>query len=842
MVHCTDKLERQIGEYGVKIAQKYKALVIDAYTSGILNTEKAAVRNRYTMYKASVKGGDSIHPNGLGYAAYYLPLLAEQIIFSPTVTELTNTASGVRISWSSVGDAPRYRVFIKTGSGWEKLADTAEKQYLHTGVTSGAKYSYTVRCISADGKQFTSSCNTTGKTITYIKPPTLSLSNTADGVRLDWNKSSGAVKFRVMLHNGTAWQKLTDTAETSYIYHQTASGESYTFAVRCITANGNAFTSAASASQTITFIKAPRITGVTDETDGAKITWDACSGAAQYRVLIKTGSDWQTLVDTDKTVCTHDADHDVSYTYAVCCLDADGSVISAYDPAGYTHRYSIPAALDTPVIEGFENTEAGLLLRWKAVAGAVRYRVLIKNNDRWTYLGETNETSYLSTNITNGETITCTVCCVSEDSVAYTSAYNSVGCTTTYYGAPELRLTNASDGILLEWDGCESAPYCRLFVRKGTKWTKLADTLENSYLYTPEDPDTDYCFTACFTDANGSPLGAYSETGFSLHYNPDPDNTVYTTGEFAYDVYRTLGADTVTPASPKAALNRRNSAEILCKALAYQNHTKGISLLDTDSSALKTAVFFGCFYPDENDRIYPDTFLSHEEYDAMLTEVERYTRLKGKTALAFGDSIMYGYGNYGYGSCRIISEKYGMTFINYSYCGATFGTCSNGRVHIPDRIKKAYTSGYKADIIFLNGGTNDLTLIRKGETPDTFDPKKPQNSTYVQGFEYAMTLIRNYWGNTPVLYTRNHNMVVSTEEMEKQLGEYGLRIAEKYGARIVDIYTDTDLDTEIPEMRDRYTMYRSDLTRSDGIHPNWLGYTSYYLPLETEAILSILTP
>lgn len=764
-------------------------------------------------------------------------------IKAPVISVLTNTAKGPSLTWGAVKGAARYRVFVKTGSSaWKRLTDTAARSYVHQNAVPGTKYTYTVRCLSLDGKRFISDFSTSGKAITYITPPKLTLSNDAGGIRVSWNRPSGAARFRVMLYHNGAWAKLSDTSDTSYLYPASTSNKAYTFTVRCLSAASNTFTSVAADKQTITYCAAPRITSATNESDGTRITWNAVNGAKKYRVMLYENDAWRTLTQTDALSYTHDTEHGVYYTYAVCCLDERDNVISGFYADGYTHQYMIPADLDTPVISGHENLDTGLLLKWSPVSGAERYRVMISENGRWSILGETTAAEFLDTAVMSGVERTYTVCCVTADSKTYTSAYDTAGTAFVYYAAPRLTAANTSAGLLLSIDPSDHAAGYRLFIKKGSLWKELDDTAENTYLYSPAVRGTEYRFTACCIDEDGQPVSTYNDAGVSLSYQPNPDQRVFTKAQFSADVCRALNQSAVIPADPNAVLNRRSASEILCDILGYSYHTKDISFIDSESDALKTTVFFGYFYSNESDRIYPEAQITDVEYNALLTEVGRYHQLKGKKALAFGDSIMYGYGNNGYGSCRIICEKYGMQFINYSYCGATMSTCNNGRVHIPDRIKAAHDAGYTADIIFLNGGTNDLTLIRKGQTPDAFDPAAPQNSTFSQGLDYAMMLIRYYWGNTPVLYTRNHNMVVSTEELEQQLGEYGLLIANKYYAHTVDIYADTGLDTEIPQQRDRYTMYRSDLGRSDGIHPNYLGYTTYYLPLETNAILSILLP
>ena len=55
------------------------------------------------------------------------------------------------IKWNAVAGAEKYRVYYYGSKGWTKLTDTEETSVTDTDVTSGYNYTYTVRCISADG-------------------------------------------------------------------------------------------------------------------------------------------------------------------------------------------------------------------------------------------------------------------------------------------------------------------------------------------------------------------------------------------------------------------------------------------------------------------------------------------------------------------------------------------------------------------------------------------------------------------------------------------------------------------------------------------------------------------
>ena len=165
---------------------------------------------------------------------------------APKITKLANTASGVQITIGKVSGAVKYRVFIKSGKTWKSLGDTTSTTFTHKAAKSGTKYTYTVRCVSKDGKQATSSYNPTGWSATFIGTPALpTLKNTKNGVQIGIKKVTGAAKYRIFRKTGKGgWVKLADTTKLSYVDKSAKKGVTYSYTVRCVSANGKAFTSA----------------------------------------------------------------------------------------------------------------------------------------------------------------------------------------------------------------------------------------------------------------------------------------------------------------------------------------------------------------------------------------------------------------------------------------------------------------------------------------------------------------------------------------------------------------------------------------------------------------------
>lgn len=137
-----------------------------------------------------------------------------------------------------------YRVFYKGRHGWTKLVDTAETSCVDSDVLSGNNYTYTVRCISNDARKYQSGYDKNGESVKYIATPKVTKTNvTYNSVKLTWNKVKGAEKYRVYRKNGNTWKRIADTKSTSVTDKNLSAEKSYTYTVRCITANGKKFAS-----------------------------------------------------------------------------------------------------------------------------------------------------------------------------------------------------------------------------------------------------------------------------------------------------------------------------------------------------------------------------------------------------------------------------------------------------------------------------------------------------------------------------------------------------------------------------------------------------------------------
>ena len=169
---------------------------------------------------------------------------AKTSLATPKISKTESINGGVKISWSKVKGAVKYRIYYKGSKGWTRLTDTTSTAYTDSKVSSGKTYTYTVRCINSSATKFTSGYDSKGKTVKYISAPKITKAESVNGgVKISWNKSNGAEKYRVYYKGSKGWTRLADTTSTSYTDSKVSSGKTYTYTVRCINSSATKFTS-----------------------------------------------------------------------------------------------------------------------------------------------------------------------------------------------------------------------------------------------------------------------------------------------------------------------------------------------------------------------------------------------------------------------------------------------------------------------------------------------------------------------------------------------------------------------------------------------------------------------
>ena len=460
------------------------------------------------------------HTNGMNYKVIRINgVLPEG---TPMISSLSATNSGVEIKWGKVANADKYRVYRKGTDGkWVMLADTASESYVDKTAIEEKTYTYTVRCLSKDGKSFTSDYDKDGKSIKVIAAPKVSaLSNEGHGVRISWGSVPGGVKYRVYYKTPTSdWVTIGDTTSTSFTWTGAKSNTNYTFTVRCINSAGTAYTSSYDAvGKSIKYVAAPKLTAVSNGPYGIQISWGAVAGAEKYRVFYKIGNGAWTKI-TDTTATTYAWLSPVSgtnYTFTVRCVNSAGNAYtSGFDTVGKSLKY-----IAAPKITNVSTLSSAIQIDWTKSAGAEKYRVFYKTpTTDWIKIADTTSTSFVWTGAKGGTNYTFTVRCVNKAGTAYTSGYFAAGTSIGYLATPKLTsVTAGNGGTVISWGKVSGAEKYRVFYKTASgSWTKLADTTSTSYTWANATKGTNYSYTVrCVSKDGKTYLSGYDTVGKSL--------------------------------------------------------------------------------------------------------------------------------------------------------------------------------------------------------------------------------------------------------------------------------------------------------------------------------------
>jgi N-acetylmuramoyl-L-alanine amidase len=137
----------------------WKAL---ANVSGTGYTDTAALPGR--SYTYTVRG---VSPESGRYITYYNTAgVTVSCLPTPVLTHIAADGTTVTLRWGAIPGAERYRVYRRVNGTWKRLLDTAGDSCEVTGLPAHEYCTFTLRCISTDGRHFTSGFQTSGFSVT----------------------------------------------------------------------------------------------------------------------------------------------------------------------------------------------------------------------------------------------------------------------------------------------------------------------------------------------------------------------------------------------------------------------------------------------------------------------------------------------------------------------------------------------------------------------------------------------------------------------------------------------------------------------------------------------------
>lgn len=156
---------------------------------------------------------------------------------APAKVEVANASNGVKISYSAVDGAERYKIYRKAEgeTSWKLFGTTTALSAVDKTVVSGVKYTYTVRGIkgSEQGKY-----DQTGVSVLYLAQPVVKAENKISGINVTWNKINGAESYYVYrkANGAKSWTRVATVKADKLNYADTkvSDGVNYVYTVRAV--------------------------------------------------------------------------------------------------------------------------------------------------------------------------------------------------------------------------------------------------------------------------------------------------------------------------------------------------------------------------------------------------------------------------------------------------------------------------------------------------------------------------------------------------------------------------------------------------------------------------------
>ncbi len=475
------------------------------------------------------------------------------------LNSVKNTSTGVKITWSPITTATKYKVMRKAEGDkkWTTIKTLGKGAYTYTdtSVKSGKTYKYTVRCYDGDYKSL---YNKSGLSITYLSTPKLvKVDGTGSNgyAKLEWKKVTGAKSYEIYRKGGSLsnseWKKIATVKGNKTVTYTdkkaTKTDWYYSYSVRAV--NGSSKSTYNSDGLDFSFLRAPKLKTASSYTNGVKITWsDANEDVTKYYVYRKTSSGLKKIgTTTKKSFVDTTAKSGKSYTYTVkaLCKTNDG----AYNSNGIKVNYLAMPKLGTVTFDSKDRAK----VTWTKVSSADSYKVYRKINsaDEWTQIATVkggSKVSYLD-KVTkkSGDTYKYTVRAVDGKNTSY---YDKNGISNMYLSKPTVKLANvtAANGtvnVKVTWNTIKGAKGYNVYRRvAGTSnWTYLAKNMAGtSFCDATVENGVRYEYTV--RAVNGSAISKYTSVYIVALNRPAMENVVITNDGVALSWSAVDGADT----------------------------------------------------------------------------------------------------------------------------------------------------------------------------------------------------------------------------------------------------------------------------------------------------------
>lgn len=203
--------------------------------------------------------------------------------------------------------------------------------------------------------------------------------------------------------------------------------------------------------------------------------------------------------------------------------------VEAEQTAAVIQKESAVQAEDYPKVNLLENRENSVKIGWTKYAGAVKYRVFIKDGNSWKGLGNSTTQSFVHSVSKNNSTFVYTVRAIGSDG-NFCSSYYKPGYTHKFVSTPSItKIENVDKGAKLTWPEKKGVIYRVFYLDETGKWRKLAKITNTNYYIHPRAKNGEtWTYTLRYENSKGEFVSTYNAKGWKNQYISTPSITSIT--------------------------------------------------------------------------------------------------------------------------------------------------------------------------------------------------------------------------------------------------------------------------------------------------------------------------
>lgn len=303
----------------------------------------------------------------------------------------------IDLEWNMVNGASRYKVYrsTKSGGGFIKLDTVRETRYRDASVKGGTTYYYKIVPVKSSTKKDMEEAEMTvrAKTAKTVQVTKITVKSPTKAI-LYWDSSKGSNGYEVYRSNSKKGryirlETVKGKTNTAFTDKSIVPGKSYYYKIRpTVSNNGVAGKGSYSDPIQVKTVAKAKVTGITSvNSTTMRFTWKKIGNATGYEIYRSTKENGGykkiatlgkgTLKYTDKSV-----KGGKQYYYKIVTL---GKMNGKKITSGYSEPigYRTLARVNISTVEVTQ--EDSIVVRWKAVKGAVSYKVYRATSAKGTY-------------------------------------------------------------------------------------------------------------------------------------------------------------------------------------------------------------------------------------------------------------------------------------------------------------------------------------------------------------------------------------------------------------------------------------------------------------------------